>query len=381
MQKKRGRKMKNWQIILWIFIFFPIGIYLMFKHTDWSKPIKYGITFTYALALIAGGLEVWAYLFFFSSIIIVIAGIISFFRKRNRRQSVGLLALGVILFSFTGQYINAEAEEQARIEQQEQEAQAEKERLAEEEKQREIARKEEQERIEAEKKLKEQLIEAIEKVEDEPTKTNYDKAVSLLDKLTDKDDRLITRLEKIKSTVDEYEEELKLAREAVEQAKTELNRESYNEAYKLVVTLSVPNRSLDRQLDELDKEIIKIEEEEKLAKEKEEEEKRIAAEKAEAERVAAEKAAQEQAQKQAAQQRASEPPKQQSPPVSQPKPAQPVETPPATNVENVVYIAPQSGTKYHFSPNCRGLNNANSIQEMSLSEAQSQGYDLCGWEK
>lgn len=273
-----------------------------------------------------------------------------------------LLALGVILFSFTGQYINAEAEEQARIEQ---EAQAEKERLAEEEKQREIERKEEQERIEEEKRLKEQLIEAIEKVEDEPTKSNYDKAVSLLDRLTDKDEQLITRLAKIKPTVDEYVEELKLAREAVEQAETNVNRESYNEAYKLVGALSVPNRGLTRQLDDLDKKIIKIEEE-----------KEIAAEKAEAERVAAEKVAQEEAQ-----QRATESSKQQSPPVSQPKASQPVETPPATNVENVVYIAPQSGTKYHFTASCRGLNNANSIQEMNLSEAQRQGYDLCGWEK
>src|SRR5699024_9023149 len=121
------------------------------------------------------------------------------------------------------------------------EAQEEKERLAEEKKQQEIARKKEQERIEAEKKLKEQLIEAIEKAEDEPTKSNYDKAISLLDQLNDKDERLVERLEKIKPTVDAYEEELKLAKEAIEKAEEDLNRETYNEAYKLVVTLSIPN--------------------------------------------------------------------------------------------------------------------------------------------
>jgi len=45
-----------------------------------------------------------------------------------------------------------------------------------------------------------------------------------------------------------------------------------------------------------------------------------------------------------------------------------------------VYVAPDSGSKYHYSSNCRGLSNANSVQEMDLSEAQDAGYDLCGWE-
>lgn len=52
----------------------------------------------------------------------------------------------------------------------------------------------------------------------------------------------------------------------------------------------------------------------------------------------------------------------------------------ATSIEQTVYVAPQSGTKYHYSQNCRGLNNANSTVSMSLSEAQAQGYSLCGWE-
>lgn len=49
-------------------------------------------------------------------------------------------------------------------------------------------------------------------------------------------------------------------------------------------------------------------------------------------------------------------------------------------VEQAVYIAPQSGTKYHFSSTCRGLKQANSVVEISLTEAQNQGYTLCGWE-
>lgn len=67
--------------------------------------------------------------------------------------------------------------------------------------------------------MKEKLIEAIEKAEDEPTKSNYDKAISLLDQLNDKDERLAERLEKIKPTIDAYEEELKLAKRPLKKLK------------------------------------------------------------------------------------------------------------------------------------------------------------------
>ncbi|MGX6973412.1 hypothetical protein ACWN74_09560 [Vagococcus lutrae] len=49
--------------------------------------------------------------------------------------------------------------------------------------------------------------------------------------------------------------------------------------------------------------------------------------------------------------------------------------------ERTVYIAPQSGRKFHYSSNCRGLKRANSVSAISISEATSQGYDLCGFEK
>lgn len=48
--------------------------------------------------------------------------------------------------------------------------------------------------------------------------------------------------------------------------------------------------------------------------------------------------------------------------------------------EQIVYIAPRSGTKYHFSQNCRGLSRAKSISSLSLSDAEAQGYDKCGFE-
>ena len=52
----------------------------------------------------------------------------------------------------------------------------------------------------------------------------------------------------------------------------------------------------------------------------------------------------------------------------------------AQQVEQMVTIAPNSGKKYHLDPNCRGLSRANSTTTMPLSQAQAEGYTLCGWE-
>ena len=48
---------------------------------------------------------------------------------------------------------------------------------------------------------------------------------------------------------------------------------------------------------------------------------------------------------------------------------------------NTVFIATNSGKKYHFNSNCRGLSNSRSTTKITLSEAKSRGYTLCGWEK
>lgn len=46
-----------------------------------------------------------------------------------------------------------------------------------------------------------------------------------------------------------------------------------------------------------------------------------------------------------------------------------------------VYIAPNSGRRYHFNPNCRGLRRAHgNIIKISLKRASNQGYTLCKWE-
>ena len=46
-----------------------------------------------------------------------------------------------------------------------------------------------------------------------------------------------------------------------------------------------------------------------------------------------------------------------------------------------VYIAPNSGKRYHFNPSCRGLRRAHgNITKISLKKAINQGYTLCKWE-
>ncbi|WP_088810250.1 MULTISPECIES: hypothetical protein [unclassified Listeria] len=65
-------------------------------------------------------------------------------------------------------------------------------------------------------------------------------------------------------------------------------------------------------------------------------------------------------------------------PNTQPKQAAP--TPKASETVATVFVAPQSGKKFHYDSSCRGLNSANSVVSMSKSEAIASGYSLCGWE-
>ena len=47
-----------------------------------------------------------------------------------------------------------------------------------------------------------------------------------------------------------------------------------------------------------------------------------------------------------------------------------------TTADTTVYVT-ATGSKYHFSRSCRGLNRARSISETSLSNAQSRGLEPC----
>ena len=66
-------------------------------------------------------------LFFLTSIVTAIMGIYQLSKYMNRKQSISVLALGIILFSSVNVYSKAEEAEQIRIEQEEVEAQEEKE--------------------------------------------------------------------------------------------------------------------------------------------------------------------------------------------------------------------------------------------------------------
>lgn len=45
---------KSWAIVLFLIIFFPVGLYLMWKHSGWSKLVKIIITAFFAFILIFG---------------------------------------------------------------------------------------------------------------------------------------------------------------------------------------------------------------------------------------------------------------------------------------------------------------------------------------
>ncbi|WP_163651857.1 DUF4198 domain-containing protein [Listeria sp. PSOL-1] len=64
-----------------------------------------------------------------------------------------------------------------------------------------------------------------------------------------------------------------------------------------------------------------------------------------------------------------------------PKPAKPKPKPtkPSQAQGSTVYIT-ATGKKYHFSPNCRGLNHSNSKTKIKLKDAQSRGYTKCSFE-
>ncbi|TFI70424.1 hypothetical protein [Carnobacterium divergens] len=164
-------------------------------------------------------------------------------------------------------------------------------------------------------------------------------------------------------------EQLEVAVKAVELAEATPTRENYDKANTLVASLSQKNKGLSDRLTTVNSAILASEkaEADRLAAEKKAEEDRLAAEKAEADRVANEqkeaaRVAAEQAQLAEANRIANE----------QAQAAQAAQTP----VGNTVYVT-NTGHRYHASPNCRGLNNANSTRSATLEEAQNRGLTPC----
>lgn len=293
-------RMKNWIVIAWLIIFFPVGLYLMFKHTDWSRKIKTAVTVIFSLftvLLITTG-AVLDFIFvqsFFSIFIGFIMLVYSLITKRNKRYGAIVLVLSVLLTGCLAPDTEADNADQEAIEQEEQ-------RLEEEE--------EEKERQAEAERLRKEAIAAIEVVEEEPTQKNYDKAVQQLENMLDTDEALEKRLEEVKADVEEYEEQLAQAKEALKEAEEDKDRATYDKAYELIHSLAVPNSLLEKKLTKLDEELTEIEEEEQRIAEKEEEERKAQEEaerkakekeEAEKERIAAEQKEKEEAEKKAAQ--------------------------------------------------------------------------------
>lgn len=269
--------------------------------------------------------------------------------KKGKRKALGIFAAGAIMFSFADEYLDNPNDIQSiEVKQSSAEKDAAESKAKKAAEQSVLQKEKEQERkeVEAEKQARqtEEVETALELAESKPTRENYDEAFTLISSLDKEDDSYNQRLVKIEETVQVEEEKTLTAIAAVEKAEQDKTRASVDEAAVHIAGLIVQNNDLDSRLNQVESTVT---ENERLVAEKERQAV-IAAQQAEESRAA-----------------------------EQQKEAEVVQS---AEVTNVVYVAPHSGSKYHYDPNCRGLNNANSVVEMSLSDAQSQGYGLCGWE-
>ena len=328
-----------------------------------NKKVVLGIVLgLFLLLVIASGvfLEGVYLIGVFTILVGLVRLVYTLIRRRDKRKAIGILFAGVIMFAFANEYGDFDSESpivevKPSAAEQEIEAKEKAEQLALQKEQEEQEKKEEAEK--QARQLKD-IESALELAESEPTRENYDKAFTLISSLTQENESFADRLTKIEETVKIEEEKILAVEAALEKAEQEETRAAVEEAEVLTAGLVVQNDALNSRLQQTK---TVVEEQERVAEEerKAEEERQalIASEKKEEEKQAAKKAEESKA--------------------AQKSQAQPKQS---EKISNVVYVAPDSGTKYHYSANCRGLNNANSVVEMSLSSAQSQDYDLCGWE-
>ncbi|MBO0481230.1 hypothetical protein [Candidatus Enterococcus courvalinii] len=204
-----------------------------------------------------------------------------------------------------------------------------------------------------------------------------------------------TEISKEKAKKKELENLTKHAQQEVEKAEKEPTRDQLKVALAAIERIPGGSSTLTERANKVEQTIVttekKAEEEKRVAEEKAAEAKRVAEEQrvaeekaaAEAKRVAEEQAAAE-AKRVADEQAAAEAKRIADEQAEQARIAE--EQAAAAQAaaqqnqnQQMVYIAPDSGRKYHYDPNCRGLNNANSVVSIPLSEAQGS-YGLCGFE-
>lgn len=283
--------MKNIKIIFWLFAFFPLGLYFMFKETDWTYLAKSIIaiigTFLLGVAVANDGLTVLVLLsgmtIFFSAILYFIYAIM---RRKQKRTAVLLLIFGTLLFGYGANQIHIETVEAERI--------AEEQRIEEEEKVKAEEKLAEQKKANKEKIVEKtaKALEALEKVEESPTGKNYESAQTAIGDIPDGNSEFEGRLNKLEDLVIEYIAELDAATELFEAADNSKTRADYDVAYEAVSSLPVKDYALSNKLAGLNNTLTKAEEENaertRLAEE--------ATKKADEERIAKEKAEEEESQ-------------------------------------------------------------------------------------
>ena len=216
--------MKNWKVILWLVLFFPLGAYFMWRYSSWNIHLKYGISIFLglltALFTFTDGLFI---LFWYSSFGFLLY-FIATFKSSPKKQKISFLTASVLLFGSSlalSPTTESVESDQSQIQVVKKDTSAsdikkQKEKKASEEK---LAA---ENKIQAEKELQaEKLKEATDALilaEATPTRENYNKASTLVVALTTKDSTIVSRLDTVKQTV---EAEEKIVAEAKEKAETE----------------------------------------------------------------------------------------------------------------------------------------------------------------
>lgn len=304
--------MKNWKVILLLLLFYPLGIYFMFKRTNWPKGVKYIVTVVLGwinLQVIFESLSSFNILMIFG-ILVSFIGLIAIVRntriEKNKRIGVGILFLGILLMTFSYQ----QEEKQNAIEEQQKQVQLiEQERQnkialvkaatqtvedAERQKNRENYKKAEElvralkpEKIDLNERLialdtyltKEENIKeitlAIENAEKERTQESYEAAASLITVMDVEGTELKERLANVKTFIDEEKQKTDNAVLALKEAEESKKREDYDKADTLISGLAISNEQLTTRLREV--ETVVVAEETRKVEEKAEQDKKIAA--------------------------------------------------------------------------------------------------------
>lgn len=90
--------MKNWKVILWLVLFFPLGAYFMWRYSSWNIHLKYGISIFLglltALFTFTDGLFILFWYSSFGSLLYFIAT----FKSSPKKQKISFLTASVLLF-------------------------------------------------------------------------------------------------------------------------------------------------------------------------------------------------------------------------------------------------------------------------------------------